>query len=227
MAENNTEIYRVNWETLRKDWALWLVMAAMFIVSIWIYPHLPAMVPGHWNIHGEIDRYYPKSFGAFFPPVMAVGLYLMMLLLPLIDPRRDNYQRFAGAYTFLRWGLVIFFTVIYGISILAALGYNLDVGLLVKGMVAVLFIVIGNFMGQFRHNYFVGIKTPWTLANEEVWQRTHRLAGRIWVVCGLICLAVSPVESAWGAAVFFAALMVMVIVPIVYSYIIFVKLQNG
>ncbi|NMC27940.1 MAG: SdpI family protein [Syntrophomonadaceae bacterium] len=226
MTGNNSKLYRVDWETLRRDWMLWLIMAGMILFAIWIYPRLPAMVPGHWNLQGEIDRYYPKSFGAFFAPVLTVGIYLMMLFLPLIDPRRDNYERFAGAYTFLRWGLVIFFAIIYGISILAALGHDLDVALLIKGLVAVLFVVIGNFMGQFRHNYFVGIKTPWTLANEEVWRRTHRLAGRIWVVCGLVGLAVSPIESPWGAGVFFAALMIAAVVPILYSYVIFADLQK-
>jgi len=226
MIRDNSKMYRVDWETLRRDWLLWLMMIGMFVFAFWIYPRLPAMVPGHWNLQGEIDRYYPKTFGAFFAPLLTVGLYLLMLFLPLIDPRRDNYERFAGAYTFMRWGLVIFLAIIYGISIMAALGYGLDVALLIKGLVAILFIVIGNFMGQFRHNYFVGIKTPWTLANEEVWRRTHRLSGRIWVVCGLACLAVSPIESPWGAGVFFAALMIMVVVPIVYSYIIFADLQK-
>ena len=226
MEKHNKNIYRLDWASLRRDWPIWLFMAGMLIAAVWVYPRLPEMVPGHWNIKGEIDRYYPKSFGAFFAPLLAVGIYLMMLLLPLIDPRRDNYPRFSGAYTFLRWSLVIFLGFVYGISILAALGYSLDVDLLIKAMVAILFIIIGNFMGQFRHNYFVGIKTPWTLANEEVWQRTHRMASRIWVMGGLVCLAMAPVSSAWAAVVFFTAVMIMALVPIVYSYLIFAQIQG-
>lgn len=218
--------YRLDWTTVKQDWPLWLFMAGLLLAAVALYPYLPAKVPGHWNIHGEIDAYYPKSFGAFFEPVLLVGIYLLMLFAPLIDPKRQNYLRFTGAYRFLRWTIVLFLGLVYGATILAALGYPVDVALLVKAIVAGLFIVIGNFMGQFRHNYFVGIKTPWTLASEEVWQRTHRLGARIWVASGLICLAMAPVKAPWGAYVFFTALLFMVLVPTLYSYLLFNKLQN-
>ncbi|MEN6350635.1 MAG: SdpI family protein [Syntrophomonas sp.] len=228
MMENNTRnSYCLEWKTVRRDWPLWLLMAGLLISAIVVYPHLPERVPGHWNIHGEVDDYYSRSFGAFFPPLMAIGLYLMMLFFPLIDPQRGNYRRFTGAYTFLRWGLVVFFGVFYVATILVALGYQIDIALAVKAMVSVLFIIIGNFMGQFRHNYFVGIKTPWTLASEAVWRGTHRLGGRIWVVGGLVCLAVSFVNSLWGAVVFFTAIMFIALTPIVYSYFLFKKLSEN
>jgi uncharacterized membrane protein len=102
-----------------------------------------------------------------------------------------------------------------------ALGYNLNVGFLVKGGVALLFTLLGNIMGQLKHNYFVGIKTPWTLASEEVWRRTHRMAGKLWVLGGLICLALSPAQTLWGAYVFVACIALMAVVPIVYSCVIF------
>lgn len=218
--------YRLDWATVKQDWPLWLFMAGLLVAAVVLYPYLPAKVPGHWNIYGEIDAYYPKSFGAFFEPILMIGIYLLMLFMPLIDPKRENYLRFVGPYRFLRWTIVLFLGLLYGATILAALGYPVDVALLVKAIVAVLFIVIGNFMGQFRHNYFVGIKTPWTLASEEVWQRTHRLGARIWVTGGLICLAMAPVKAPWGAYVFFTALLLMVLVPTVYSYSLYNKLQN-
>lgn len=227
MKNKSDNSYRLQWDTVSRDWPLWLLMAGLLISAIVVYPHLPEQVPGHWNIHGEVDAYYSRFFGAFFPPLMAIGLYLMMLFIPLIDPRRDNYRRFTGAYTFLRWSLVVFFGILYAATILVALGYPVNVALAVKAMVSVLLIIIGNFMGQFRHNYFVGIKTPWTLSSEEVWQGTHRLGGRIWVVGGLVCLAMSLVDSPWGAVVFFTAIMLMTIVPIVYSYLLFKKLGKN
>jgi len=219
--------YRLEWRTLRHDWPLWILMAGLLITAVWVYPHLPEKVPSHWNIHGEVDAYSSRFFGAFFAPLLTMGIYFLMLLVPYVDPKRDNYQRFTSAYTFLRWSLVAFFSVIYGATILVALDYPINVGLIVKAMVSILFLVIGNFMGQFRHNYFVGIRTPWTLANEEVWQRTHRFGSKIWVAGALVCLSMSLIDSAWGAVVFFTAVMVMTIIPIVYSYIIFVKLRNS
>jgi uncharacterized membrane protein len=226
MEKRNNEAYRLEWATLRREWPVWILMAGLFIAAVLVYPHLPAQVPGHWNIEGEVDKYYPRSFGAFFAPVLTVGIYLLMLFVPFVDPRRENYVRFAGAYTYLRWGLVLFMCILYVTTILVALGYPVNVAMVVKAMVAILLTIIGNFMGQFRHNYFVGIKTPWTLANEEVWHRTHRMGGRIWVAGGLVCLAKAPLQSNWSAIVFFVAIMIMTIVPIAYSYFLYRKLEN-
>ncbi len=213
--------YRLDWQLLKHDWPLWVIMAGLLLAAVLVFPHLPAKVPGHWNIHGEVDAYYPRIFGAFFPPLLAIGLYLLLLVLPLFDPRRENYRRFAGAYAFLRWAIVLFFGVLWVMTILFVQGYTVNIGLVVKALVSVLLIIIGNFMGQLRHNYFVGIKTPWTLASEEVWQRTHRLGARVWVAGGLVCLAMSGFQSAWAAYVFFATILLMAVVPIVYSYLIF------
>ncbi len=226
VEEKNINSYRLEWKTLRRDWPIWILMAGILITAVWVYPHLPDKVPSHWNIHGQVDAYSSRTFGAFFEPLIVIGLYFLMLLMPLIDPKRDNYQRFSSAYTFLRWSLVILFSVLYVTTTLVALGYPLNVGFIVKAIVSILFIIIGNFMGQFRHNYFVGIRTPWTLANEEVWQRTHRLGSKIWVIGGLVCLAMSVVNSSWGAIIFFISLMGMTIIPIVYSYVIFEKLKG-
>jgi len=224
--QNRSYSYRVNWETVKADWPLWILMGVFLIAGIIVYPHLPAQVPGHWNIHGEIDAYYPRWFGAFFEPALAIAIYLLMLLTPLIDPRRQNYVRFADAYTFMRWVLVLFLSLMWVVTIMVSLGYPVDVTLIVKAAVAVLLIVIGNFMGQFRHNYFIGIKTPWTLANEEVWHRTHRMAARIWVLGGLLCLSMAFFQTSWGAYVYLGSIFAMVIVPTVHSYLLFAKISS-
>ncbi len=226
MTKENNSVYRLDWNTLKRDWPLWLVMLGLLAAAVIIYPHLPSKVPGHWNINGQVDTYYSRSFGAFFAPLLALGLYLMMLFIPLIDPRRDNYPRFTGAYAFIRWSMVLFTGIMYLTTIVVALGYQLDVAMVVKAACAVLLIIVGNFMGQFRHNYFVGIRTPWTLASEEVWQRTHRIGARIYVLCGLICLLMSPFLAVWSTIIFFAAIMVMVLFPFVYSYLLFNKLKT-
>lgn len=219
--------YRLNWATLGRDWPLWILMAGFLGVAFFVYPRLPDQVPSHWNIHGQVDAYSGRFFGAFFEPLLAPALYLLLVLLPLVDPRKENYVRFATAYAFLRWALLIFLYALYVVSLLASLGYAVNTGLFVKAGVAVLFMIIGNFMGQLRHNYFVGIKTPWTLANEEVWRQTHRLGGRIWVLCGLGCLALSPFNGTWSSYLYFALLMIMVVVPMVYSYIIFERQKRA
>lgn len=226
MNENQSS-YRLNRATLGRDWPLWILMAGFLVVAFFVYPHLPDRVPSHWNVHGQVDAYSSRFFGAFFEPLLAPFLYLLLILLPLVDPRKDNYIRFASAYAFLRWALLLFMYGLYVVTLLASLGYTVDTSLFVKAGVALLLTIIGNFMGQFRHNYFVGIKTPWTLANEEVWQRTHRLGGRIWVVCGLGCLALSPFSAAWSAYLYFALITIMALVPMIYSYVIFERIKKA
>ncbi|MGE5404830.1 MAG: SdpI family protein [Candidatus Saccharibacteria bacterium] len=220
MDENN-QGYKMNWNTLKQDWPIWIFLAGLLAFSVIVYPHLPAKVPIHWNVHGQIDRYATKDVGAFLMLGVTAAMYLMFVLLPLIDPKRDNYVRFAGAYRLLRWIFVIFMGCMQVITLMVALGYNLDVAMLIKAGISVLFLIIGNFMGQIRYNYFVGVKTPWTLSSEDVWQKTHRFAARIWVICALVLLAMSPFNTVWSAVIFFTAVAVMAIGPMVYSYIIY------
>jgi uncharacterized membrane protein len=222
---HQTKGYQLSWSALRQEWPIWLLLIGTLIVGVIIYPSLPDQVPSHWNFQGEVDAYSSREFGAFMLPLLNIGLYLMMLFMPLIDPKRDNYARFAGAYRLLRFALVIFMTVIYAITILSAFGYQINTGLVVKAFVALLFMLIGNFMGQMRHNYFVGIKNPWTLANEEVWQRTHRFSGKLWVIGGLITLLLAPVQALWGVYLFFIVIVILVVLPMVYSYLLFRRLS--
>ncbi|MEW6771452.1 MAG: SdpI family protein [Bacillota bacterium] len=114
----------------------------------------------------------------------------------------------------------------FTISKAEAVGYNIDTELIVNGGIALLFVITGNVMGQIRPNFFVGIRVPWTLANEEVWRRTHRLASKVWVIGGLICLALAPVRAPWGTQAFVACLAVMAIVPLVFSYLIYRKVAH-
>ncbi|OPY58442.1 MAG: Immunity protein SdpI [Pelotomaculum sp. PtaU1.Bin035] len=206
---------------IREEWPLLLIIIGALIAGFIIYPHLPEQVASHWNLKGEVDRYSSRTWGAFGIPIMTTAIYIMMLLLPLIDPRKQNYQKFTGAYRLFRAVMVVFMIGLYAVIVANALGCQVPVGRVVITGVALLFIVMGNFMGQIRQNYFVGIKTPWTLANEAVWQKTHRLAGRLWVGAGLIGLAAALAGGAVGAVIMGASLGVAVIIPVVFSYLEF------
>ncbi len=221
--KSNQEGYQVNWDTLKREWPIWILLIGTLIAGIVIYPHLPDQVPIHWNIEGEVDNYGSRAFGAFMLPLVIIGIYLMMVFMPLIDPRRDNYVRFAGAYRYLRWATVLILCVLYAASIMSAMGIAVNIGMLVKAVVAILFIIIGNYMGQMRPNYFVGIKTPWTLANEKVWEKTHRVGGRLWVGAGFLELALAPINTVWSAYLYFGLILVMAVAPILYSYYAFRK----
>lgn len=211
---------------LRSDWPSILLVIASFIAGALVYPHLPEQVPSHWNIHGEVDDYSSRLWGAFGIPLLSAGIYLLMLFMPLIDPRRDNYVKFRKTYQVLKLMLICFFTGLFVITILAALGYNVPVGRLVPFGVSLMIVVIGNWMSKIRYNYFVGIKLPWTLANEYVWQKTHRMAGPLWVAAGLVGMAGAIIGGQAAAVLLFGGLIVAVVVPTVYSYLLYRRISD-
>lgn len=210
---------------LKQEWFSILIILATFIVTIVIFPYLPEKVPVHWNIYGQIDRYSPKATGAFQIPLLNLVLYILFFIIPRFDPKKDNYQKFIGAYRTYRVAMIVFFAVIQGVVLLSSLGYSLDIGKIVKIGIGILLAFLGNFMGQFRHNYFIGIRTPWTLASEEVWRKTHRIAGFIWVIGGILIVVTSVVRGVLGAWLFGLVLAIMVGVPFGYSYYTFKGLK--
>ncbi|WP_066640280.1 SdpI family protein [Desulfolucanica intricata] len=208
-------------ETLRTDWPAIIIIFAGFVAAFFVYPHMPEQVPSHWNLQGEVDDYASRFWGTFGPPLLTVGIYVMMVFLPLIDPRRQNYMKFTRAYQVFKIVLVLFLTGLYVITILYSLGYKVSINRLVPLGVSMLFIVIGNYFGQIRHNYFVGIKTPWTLASEEVWLKTHRFGAKVWVTAGFLGIVGSLISGKWGLIIMLAALAAAIILPTIYSFIIF------
>ncbi|MGD0154241.1 MAG: SdpI family protein [Thermacetogeniaceae bacterium] len=214
-----TSDYRVNLATLAHDWPILILLLVLVVASVLVFPHLPARVPGHWNVAGQVDRYTSRAFAAFFYPLLIIWIYLMMVLMPLIDPKRQNYARFEGAYRLLRSALVLFLSGTWAITILTGLGYSLNVGMIMKGGIGLLFLLIGSMMGQIRFNYFVGVKTPWTLADERVWQTTHHFAGRIWVLGSLLILLSATVSGDWGAILFIGIVAMLALAPIIFSYV--------
>lgn len=211
---------------LKKEWYIIIIILASLAFGIYVYPQLPDKIPTHWNIHGEVDGWSGKAFGVYFFPLLNLILYPLMILLPRIDPRRQNYLHFSKPYKIIRIVLHIFLAAIYIVTLLVALGYPLRVDFIVRFSVSLLFLIIGNYMGKFKHNYFVGIKTPWTLANEEVWVKTHRFGAPLWVAAGLLGMALSFFQQPWSSYLTFASILVITIVPIIYSYLLYRKLNK-
>lgn len=219
--------YRLGWDVLRRDWPVLLLLAVSLAAGLALYPSLPERVPSHWNLRGEVDAYGSRLWAAFGPPLLGAAVYFLMLVAPLVDPRRENYARFAGTYRLVRLAIVSFLVGLHAIVLLAGTGRPVNVAFTMQVGVSLLFILLGNVMGQVRHNYFVGIRTPWTLASEAVWVRTHRAAARAWVAAGVVGLAGAAAGPAAGYVIFMAALGAALIYSIVYSYVLFRREQAG
>jgi uncharacterized membrane protein len=172
---------------------LLLVLLLAFLPGIIVYQQLPDQVPTHWNIHGQIDGYGSKFTAVVLMPLLNFCLYFLLKYIPRIDPKAKNYFYFTNSYTIMRWAIHLFMAgiqiVILWSTYQGAIGAApVDPSKFIMIGVCLLFVVIGNYMGRFRHNYFVGIRNPWTLASEEVWDKTHRLGSKVWVASGIVGL---------------------------------------
>ncbi len=213
-------------EFIKREWAMWLLILIPTLFSIVNWNVFPDKIPTHWGVDGQIDSYGGK-WSVFLGPLVGTGLYFLMILIPKIDPRKKNYDLFSGAYWMIRIGLVLLMCIIGMVTDLVSLGYHLNVGLIVQLSALGLFLIMGNQMGKIRPNYFVGIRTPWTLDNEEVWTKTHRFGGKVWVgftLALIICVFFIPMKI--FAIVFFVSIILMAIFPVVYSYVIHKKIKS-
>jgi len=196
------------------------------IVGYFAYPRLPERVPTHWNIAGEVDGWGSAWQGAFLFPLIILGVFLLMIILPKIDPKKRNYAQMGKAYSTIVLMLIGFLSIVYYGTLGAALGYFNGTPALVQIGVGIVFIIIGNYMGKIKHNYFLGIRTPWTLASEEVWYKTHRMAGPLWVISGLLFIGISFFSEAFITSMILFIIIAIAFIPIVYSFIIYKRLEK-
>ncbi|MCB2292678.1 SdpI family protein [Clostridium algoriphilum] len=211
---------------IKKDWLILILIVLGFALGAYFYPSLPDKVPIHWDLQGQVNGYGNKFMGAFAIPLVNLGIYLLFIVLPYIDPKRKNYDSFQSTYQYLKCLLVIFLLGIQMTMFLIARGVVINQSVFIPILVSLLFIAIGNVMGRFKFNYFVGIKTPWTLANEEVWRRTHRMAAPIWVIGGILNILLTITGMNFNGIPFLIILVVIIVIPTVYSYVTYQKIDN-
>ena len=209
--------------TWRHEIPQWLLIAGMFILTALSWPSAPDRIPVHWNAAWQVDRYGGKVEGLLLLPAMTLGLYLLLLLAPRIDPGRANYQRFAGVYNAFRLTIVTFLAVLHGAVLLSLRGYAIDLSTVMPLAIGALFVLIGNWMGKIRPNWFMGIRTPWTLSSKVAWVKTHRLGGWFFVGLGLACMASGVLHAPWLGSVIIGLLLVGVVVLSAYSYLVWRK----
>ncbi|MEM9173472.1 MAG: SdpI family protein [Pseudomonadota bacterium] len=204
------------------------ICAILLLISIvaiaMLYPQLPEQLPTHWNAAGEIDQYSDKWFGVLIGPGTALFVWVLMLLVPAISPKGFGTSEFAPTLNLLQVVLVAFMLGIGAITIMAGLGHPIAVEQAIPFAVGTLFVVLGNFFGKLRKNFFIGIRTPWTLASDEVWMRTHRLGGYVFVTTGLATMAMSLFGFHLG--LFGVIVSITVLVPILYSYLLYRQLEG-
>jgi uncharacterized membrane protein len=199
--------------------AMLLLLILPLSLTLFFWTQLPEQIPIHWNSRGEIDGYASKLQFLLYHAGLGAFLFVLFHYLPKLDPKKANYERFGKAYSSMAILTIGFISFINLLILAVALGYSVSMEKVVPVGVFLLMAFLGNYMTTVKPNYFVGIRTPWTLESEYVWRKTHQVGGRIWFFGGILLAALAPFV---GKDYFFPFIMIgtlsMAFIPIIYSY---------
>jgi uncharacterized membrane protein len=159
-----------------------------FIISIYFYPHVPETMATHWNFRGEVDGYMSKLWGIFFMPLLITGLAVLFLAIPRIDPKKENIAKFRKYYDGFVILLIFFMLIVHLQILLWNTGIRISPNVVLPAGVGLLFYYIGVLMENAERNWFIGIRTPWTLSSDRVWRKTNRLGGRLFRIAGIVAV---------------------------------------
>ena len=201
-----------------------LLVAAMALSAVIAGQSLPAdlRLPVHWDLSGAPDDWADKWVGLLMPAGITAGVGLLFWFLPVLEPRARNFSRSQGLYLW-GWAAVLLLGIAIHLVVLStALDWGLPANHVIVGACGLIFVIIGNQLGKSRSMYLIGLRTPWTLASEEVWVRTHRLAGKLMVLGGLATLVAAflPLPSGLLATILIATIAIAAVVPILYSFLL-------
>ncbi|MBA9025333.1 MULTISPECIES: SdpI family protein [Bacillaceae] len=204
-----------------------LLIAATAILWFVFYQQLPARIPIHWNLNGVADGYATKFNALLINLGMMIFLHVLLIFSPKFDPKRKNYQKFSRPYSMITMAILFFLFLLNALVIFTGIGYDIPIGKVVPFIVGILFIVLGNYMHSVKPNYFIGIRTPWTLSNDTVWKKTHRFGSRIFILAGVLFMLIPFLPSLLVGKFMFSVIFLIILLPIAYSYWIFRRTDLG
>jgi uncharacterized membrane protein len=210
------------------DLLIWAIIAIQIIVAVYGYAVLPDTVPIHWGLNGQANGYGPKWMGTFLYPLMSAGIYVLIRVLMVAGPRlggRENTAANLQIGKLVVVGIMLLLLIIQLSTMAQALSVRFDMNMVVMLALSVLFIFMGNYMGKVRRNFWMGIRTPWTLASSVTWERTHRLGGWLFVAVGLIGIPCSfiPALRLWAIIV---PVIAVIIFLHAYSYVCYQRVTR-
>jgi uncharacterized membrane protein len=197
--------------------AIIFLVILSFLVTIMFYPSLPENMASHWGINGEANGFMPKEYSAFFIPILAAVIAMVLYYIPRLDPLYKNIEKFKGHYELFIINMVVFFLFLQTIVLLWNIGILVDFNQVLSLAFAMLFFSVGMLVENARKNYFIGIRTPWALYSEEVWNHTNKFGGKAFKACAIISLlGVFASEFAFHFIV--VPIITAAIAMVVYSY---------
>ncbi len=198
------------------------IIILSFIIGAYFYPQMPDRVASHWNVQGEVDGYMSKFWGLFLMPIVSIGLLLLFILIPKIDPLKENIEKFRKYFDDFMVLMIVFLFYIYVLTLVWNVGLRFDMGQAIIPAIGSLFYYVGILLTNTKRNWFIGIKTPWTLSSDRVWEETHKVGGKLFKLAGIITIL---------GLFFLKWLLWFVVVPVIlfavctfiYSYFVYQK----
>ena len=213
---------------MRKMLPAFLGTAALLAFSWWVLPQLPDQVATHWGLDGQPDGWSSARFGAFMLPGMMLVMSVIMAALPGIDPLKKNYAFHGSVYFLLANVVVLFMGAVHLLVLGSALGWPVNMRAVLPVLLGALFLFIGRMLPRMQPNWFMGIRTPWTLSSEEVWRKTHQVGATSFTIAGVAVMLVGVlVPNAFATKFMLAAIMVGAVWPVVYSYLEWRREKEG
>ena len=203
-----------------RRWLPALLILATVAFSVSVYSRLPERMVIHWSVSGQPDGFGSRVFGVFLLPAVMLALWGLLLVLPKLDPRSANIEKFRDTYDVFVIAVIAVMCVLQVGIVGSALGWPIQVARLAPISIGVLFVVLGNLLPRFRSNFFFGIRTPWTLSSETVWTRTHRVGGYLMMLMGLMLVVAGIVGSALWFTVAIGGAIVLTLSILAYSYVL-------
>ena len=210
---------------LKKELPIIGIVLTPFVYLAIIWDSLPQRVPIHWNYKGEIDNWGDKFSLVLILFLLPVLMYVLMTFIPKIDPKK-RISLMGGKLYQLKFFLVLFMSVVALLILYTTKEQSVNNPNLVFALLGVLLMIFGNYFKVIQPNYFIGIRTPWTLENSEVWKATHAFAGKIWLIGGFVLVLGGLVLNNAFRNVFVSIILILALIPIVYSFIKFKQIQK-
>ena len=192
-----------------------VVMLLPILAGLILWDQLPEQMPTHWNAAGDVDGWSGKAFAVFGLPLIMVAAQWLCMLGTAADPKKNNHSE--KVLHLVLWIVPALSVVLHAVTYATALGHAVPMEVVMPILIGLIFTIIGNYMPKCKQNYTIGIKIPWTLDNEENWNRTHRFAGWLWTFCGIGIICTGFFGGFW---VFLPITLLMVLAPIIYSYVL-------
>jgi len=202
----------------KKELPLVILIIIIFITSFYLYSKMPEKMPTHWDAAGEVDGYGNRFVGLFLIPIFLVGFYLLFLFLPKIMVYQKNFEKFKNYFYGFKVVFILFFITVYIAMLLPNFGIHKNMSYFMIPAISILFFYVGYMLKFAKRNYFIGIRTPWTLASEKVWDKTHQLGSKLFMTFALIMLSsiFFVKQMVWFILI---PLITMVLYLFIYSYL--------